>query len=66
MFVVRRIFLYVLDLLVDVPFHPAAEGRVELSKIANLHGKVVIPSEAEESREVTVSTCYGMLRLSSA
>jgi hypothetical protein len=42
-FVLGRTFFDVGNLLVDVPFHPAAQGRVKLSDVADFH-KPKIPS----------------------
>src|SRR5438046_8138750 len=40
-FVPGSVIVDVGHLLVDVPFHPSAEGRIKLSEIADLHFHVV-------------------------
>ena len=48
MLIVGRVVVDVRDLLVDVPFHAAAQRRIELRQITELHAWFVISSESRE------------------
>ena len=48
MLIVGRVVVDVRDLLVDVPFHAAAQRRIELRQITELHACFVISSESRE------------------
>ena len=48
MLIVGRVVVDVRDLLVDVPFHAAAQRRIELRQITELHACFIISSESRD------------------